>query len=319
MQSPAPTQHIQAKPKFRTSFSFTLDSGVTSLGGSMNDIPTLEPFREQNNEKNQTFFVDNYLCTQEEAPLENLARPMQETLAFQVDPAIEDYFESSQGSPQLFSSPSEGTSSTGTYEKSIIARPDLKGWCEEDEKLLRKLAVQYKFDWKKVAKKFANKKYTPHFLKMRYKGYDEGPVPKRVKFTHEEDLMIAKYFDIYGVDWEKMAIHFPNRTAIMIKNRFYSYIRKNNRLENLLQESGHRKDLETNEEIYEKDGCKEELTSASDYFRSEISGELTQLSLENENNGKNDENAMLRAQLKSLKSLYLVTYRELSMLKKKNL
>ena len=313
LQSPAIYPQNQTKQNKPPRLSFNLDSNVTSLG-SLSEIPTLEPFREQNNDKNQSFFVDSYLCTQEEAPLESLARPMQETLSFQIDSFIEKDFETSQGSPQLFSSPSERTETTESPGKSIFARPDLKGWNEEDEKLLRKLAVQYKFDWKKVAKKFANKKYTPHFLKMRYKGYDEGPVPKRVKFTHEEDLMIAKYFDLYGVDWEKMVAHFPNRTAIMIKNRFYSYIRKNNRLENLLQEAGLRTGPGNQEENCEKDACKEELTPASENGNM---GNL--LSIENENIGKKaDENALLRAQLKSLKSLYLVTYRELSKLKKQS-
>jgi hypothetical protein len=294
LQSPAPYQSIPNNSKFHTSFNFTLDS----------ELPTFEPFKEQNTQRNQTFSVDNFFNSQEEIPLENLSNPLEDAFDFQSDLfSDEKDFESTQGSPQTFSSPSEGME---TSEKSYNARPDMKGWCEEDEKLLRKLAVQYKFDWKKIAKKFTNKKYTPHFLKMRFKGNDEGPVPKRVKFTHEEDVMIAKYFDTYGVDWDKIVEHFPNRTAIMIKNRFYSYIRKNNRLENLLQESGQR--------MADEENVNKELSEEAECFNFEMNG----VSM-NENNGKNmDENALLRAQLKSLKSLYLVTFRELSKLKKES-
>jgi hypothetical protein len=188
-----------------------------------------------------------------------------------------------------------------------------KGWCEEHEKLLRKLAVQYKFDWKKIAKKFDNKKYTPHFLKMRYKGYDEGPVPKRVKFSHEEDVLIAKYFDEYGVDWDKMVSHFPNRTAIMLKNRFYSHIRKHNMLESLLEESGQCEDDCQNAKIgrLQTEGFgfskptptrKESLRRFGKKPEDQKSEELV---------GNTEEITLLRAQIKSLKSLYLLTHKEL--------
>lgn len=211
----------------------------------------------------------------------------------------------------------EKTESWTSTNSSIVGRPDLKGWCEEDEKLLRKLAVQYKYDWKKVAKKFSNKKYTPHFLKMRFKGHDEGPVPKRVKFTHEEDILIVKYFDEYGVDWEKMVAHFPNRTAMMLKNRYYSFIRKQGKYETLLQEA---KSLDgsSQQEIETPFFCEGQVETPESFGAEEFTNELGSDSLlQNELSiGGQDENALLRAKLKSLRNLYLVTYKELCLLKK---
>jgi hypothetical protein len=48
--------------------------------------------------------------------------------------------------------------------------------------------------------------------------------------------MIAKYFEKYGSNWGQMATHFQDRTAIMLKNRYYSFIRKRDLLSELLQE-----------------------------------------------------------------------------------
>ncbi len=109
-------------------------------------------------------------------------------------------------------------------------------WDKEKDHMLLKLGQQYKCDWKKVARRFNHKKLTPHFLKTRYKELTCAPIQRRIKFNHKEDLMIVKYFDKYGSNWTQMATHFQDRTAIMLKNRYYSYIRKRELLEPLLNE-----------------------------------------------------------------------------------
>lgn len=135
-------------------------------------------------------------------------------------------------------------------EESLISNQleslmESKVWGAEKDQLLLKLGSQYKCDWKKVAKRFNHKKITPHFLKIRYKELTCAPLQRRIKFTHREDLMIAKYFEKYGSNWAQMAVHFKDRTAIMLKNRYYSFIRKRNMLDALLVEA---------KEI-EKDSC----------------------------------------------------------------
>ena len=113
---------------------------------------------------------------------------------------------------------------------------DSKIWSEEKDHTLLKLGAQYKCDWKKISKRFNHKKVTPHFLKIRYKELICAPLQRRVKFNHREDLMIAKYFEKYGSNWAQMATHFKDRTAIMLKNRYYSFIRKRDLLNNLVLE-----------------------------------------------------------------------------------
>jgi hypothetical protein len=107
-----------------------------------------------------------------------------------------------------------------------------------DESLLLTLASKYKHDWKKVSKKIFKlnkKKIGPNLLRIRYKELAPDLTQKRVRFTHEEDLKIIKYYTQHGYDWEKIAENFESRTAIMVKNRFY-HIKKKNILEKLLQE-----------------------------------------------------------------------------------
>jgi len=89
--------------------------------------------------------------------------------------------------------------------------------------------IKYKYDWKKIVKKF-NIKFGSNcpneVLRQRYKDITSLVIPKRVKFTQEEDVQLSNYYEIYGSDWVKIASHFANRTPQMIKNRFYSHIRK---------------------------------------------------------------------------------------------
>lgn len=113
-----------------------------------------------------------------------------------------------------------------------------KGWTAQYDTQLLSLATQYRCDWKKISKKFNNKKFTPHFLKIRYKVLIDAPVQRKIKFSHQEDLMLAKYFNIYGSDWNKIASFFKNRTGVMLKNRYYSHIRKRDLLSTLLKELG---------------------------------------------------------------------------------
>jgi len=109
---------------------------------------------------------------------------------------------------------------------------------EKDEKLLLELAPKYKNDWKKISKRMFrlnNKKFGLNFLRIKYKELADDNVKKRVRFTHKEDLMIAKYSQIYGHDWTKIAFYFSNRTPIMLKNRYY-HMKKKNILDKLVKE-----------------------------------------------------------------------------------
>lgn len=113
-----------------------------------------------------------------------------------------------------------------------------KAWTTADDDKLKVLVDRCKKDWKKIAKKFQreNKKITPHFLKNRFKFLNNDKFLLRIKFEHQEDLKLAKLFKLHGSKWDLIAQQFPNRTSVMLKNRYYSYIRKN--IQALLEELG---------------------------------------------------------------------------------
>ena len=46
------------------------------------------------------------------------------------------------------------------------------------------------------------------------------------KFSKEEDKMILKYHEIYGNKWSEIAKKLKSRTGDMIKNRFYSFLKR---------------------------------------------------------------------------------------------
>jgi len=110
-------------------------------------------------------------------------------------------------------------------------------WTDENIEKLLELSHRFRQDWKKIAKKFNVKHITPTVVRNKYREMMKNDIPLWQKFTHEEDVLIAKYYSIYGFDWKKIAQHLKSRTHIMVKNRFYSHIKKYNLLKSLIDES----------------------------------------------------------------------------------
>jgi len=135
-------------------------------------------------------------------------------------------------------------STKSNYIPKITSKSIASKLTPEDEQILLRLVVQLKNSWKKIAKRFnnlRNKNVTVHALRTRYAELAPKLFKKKGKFTHQEDLLLAKYYADYGSDWQKIAAHVKNRTPNMLKNRYYSYIRKKKIL-NLLLDELHMKD-----------------------------------------------------------------------------
>jgi len=109
----------------------------------------------------------------------------------------------------------------------------------EDDQILLKLVVQLKNSWKKIFKRFnlLRKKSVPlHALRARYAELVPKVSKTKGKFSHKEDCLLAKYYSELGSDWQKISTLMKNRTPNMLKNRYYSYIRKKKLLNELLNE-----------------------------------------------------------------------------------
>ena len=51
------------------------------------------------------------------------------------------------------------------------------------------------------------------------------PLPKRCKFSLQEDLLLLKYFQLYGKKWRFISTCISTRSPSKLKNRYYSYLR----------------------------------------------------------------------------------------------
>jgi len=163
------------------------------------------------------------------------------TQQFNFNVKGETVFPESLASPNSTEYSEQAEHEYNELTQEIIAEEacELNDWTEKRDKVLKNLASKCKYDWKKIAKKFnTNEKtdFTPLQLKQKYKDLTKVSIPLRVKFSHQEDLMIAKYFEIYGCDWAQISTFFTDRTAMMLKNRYYSHIRKRNLLSSMLDE-----------------------------------------------------------------------------------
>ena len=108
------------------------------------------------------------------------------------------------------------------FKKLITKSLNVKWIRSEDIKLIE-LIENFGYDWDLFTKLLNKPKDA---IINRYKTKLD-PKLKRSKFSDEEDNMIIKLYKKYGNKWNQICKFLPNRNSEMIKNRYYSYIRKN--------------------------------------------------------------------------------------------
>ena len=104
-------------------------------------------------------------------------------------------------------------------------RPGLiKGaWDKEEDNKLLSLYEKYGKNWAAISKEMPHrtgKQIRDRFLNSLDSKFERG------KFNEEEDQAIIKYYKIYGNSWAKIAKKLKTRTGDMVKNRFYSSLKK---------------------------------------------------------------------------------------------
>ncbi len=107
------------------------------------------------------------------------------------------------------------------YNKLLNQHKEIKWNRSEDIKLME-LIEKHGFDWEVLSEHL--KKPADAIKERYYKKLD--PNLKRSKFTENEDMLIYKLHNKYGNKWNEISSFFPDRNASMIKNRYYSFIRK---------------------------------------------------------------------------------------------
>ena len=100
----------------------------------------------------------------------------------------------------------------------------IKGaWDKEEDKKLLILYEKYGKNWAAISKEMPQR--TGKQIRDRYLNSLDSKF-ERGKFTEEEDQAIIKYYKIYGNSWAKIAKKLKTRTGDMVKNRFYSSLKK---------------------------------------------------------------------------------------------
>jgi hypothetical protein len=104
-------------------------------------------------------------------------------------------------------------------------RPGLiKGpWSKEDDKIILQLVDIYGKNWTEISKHIPTRNGKQ--IRDRYLNYLDVAF-KKEKFSHEEDNLLVEKYLKNGSKWSLIAESFERRTGDMIKNRFYSFLKK---------------------------------------------------------------------------------------------
>lgn len=111
----------------------------------------------------------------------------------------------------------------------------IKGvWTVDEDILLLNLIKRFGKNWSLISKYMSSR--SGKQIRDRYLNTLDPELNKE-KFTEEEDQMIIRYYSMYGTLWSKIAKYFKGRTGDMIKNRFYSSLRKRGSIKGRIEES----------------------------------------------------------------------------------
>lgn len=93
---------------------------------------------------------------------------------------------------------------------------------DEDEKISR-LVNELGHNWANISKYMPSR--SGKQIRDRYLNYLD-PLLKKEKFSDEEDNLVMFLFFHLGPSWTEMSVYFPGRTGDLLKNRYYSCLKR---------------------------------------------------------------------------------------------
>lgn len=111
------------------------------------------------------------------------------------------------------------------YSRYKQIKPGLKKgfWTDEEDEQVKMLVEKLGPKWSDIAKLIKNRNGKQ--VRDRYINYI-NPGTKHTEFTVDEDDIIRKLYIQHGSRWSYIAKFLENRTGDLVKNRFYSHIKK---------------------------------------------------------------------------------------------
>jgi hypothetical protein len=107
------------------------------------------------------------------------------------------------------------------YNKLIIS--EKRKWTRNEDIMLLDLHESLGPNWIEISLRLPGR--TPEDIQERFED-KLNPCLKRSKFEKEEDEKILLLHEKHGNQWNEISKYFKNRNAAMIKNRFYSFLKK---------------------------------------------------------------------------------------------
>ena len=96
-------------------------------------------------------------------------------------------------------------------------------WSKEDDEEIKQLVALHGKNWTIISKYFSSRNGKQ--IRDRYLNYLDVTFKKK-KFSPEEDKLLLDMYLSNGPKWSLIAANFDRRSGEMVKNRFYSFIRK---------------------------------------------------------------------------------------------
>lgn len=98
-------------------------------------------------------------------------------------------------------------------------------WDAERDAQLHTFIKMYGLNWVAIAQAFNDPEITPELAQERYETRISPQISK-ARFTYQEDQQIVHYYNTFGPNWKRIAAYLPGRTETMVRNRFYTSIKK---------------------------------------------------------------------------------------------
>jgi hypothetical protein len=145
----------------------------------------------------------------------------------------------------------------------LLNSTNKRKWTRSEDIQLVELVEKYGGDWQTISSIINNR--DSEEIKERFEKKLD-PNLKRCKFQRVEDEMIIKLHEELGNQWNEIAKHFKDRNASMIKNRYYSFLKKKT---NELQNSWNLMSLNNNSNCCLGDNIKTNSDSSSIFSSSQ--------------------------------------------------
>ena len=96
-------------------------------------------------------------------------------------------------------------------------------WSKDEDKLILSLVDKHGCNWSLISSMIEGR--TGKQVRERYLNKLDKNI-NRSKFSEEDDELIIELYEKFGPKWKEISKNFKGRPENMIKNRFYSHIRK---------------------------------------------------------------------------------------------